>query len=672
MSRVLTSVFIALIVAGCSSLESPGNQNNDAKLLVATSSSRSGVVITNAASVPPPTLTVTATATPSPNAVQTALMVLEFDRATSTAIAAETGTKQAAISTEKSEATQSFWINVTFAVSTERSEETKVAKTETAGTKQAEYRTAVPITETARIATQTIESDKLMAERVQIWMIKIGGVLIGIVSAGIALYFAFIGIRAYDNKKQAEVFTIKTDALKPDSQGRRAGILTSEMKPGERLIIPDLAHRSLIDPASADDLTTEQALSNASDQRKLEVLRTLSQSPVMPAMLRRMADSYVKQTAADIQITKPEQAPTMSTDNLLETSDYPALPTPHFKQFFAWDGHLRPYGVDEQGQLMLVDPARRPHLMVTGASRSGKTRSSIRILVAGALASGWNVVTIGKKVDFLPFEDHPNFKIMPVNVRKDAERYAYILRTLAEQMDLRDALMSSKGVSTWDLYGAPQTMVVLDDFSGAMFAMHKSIRQEVLNEAKVIAMDGGKFGLNLVIGLQRASWTSIDTDLRSQMGRIVYRVESAGDSRIALDEDGAERLPYLNFLSRLSDNSTIQHGVGFFLQDVEVEAFLRSRPVPENEPLEWVDAETAEDTVEQNEPSAPSASNEERAKILELHHQGKKPSVIIREIWGITGGGSYSGKSELVKSVTSSSSSSSEHEVPQNGHLHAV
>jgi DNA segregation ATPase FtsK/SpoIIIE-like protein len=158
-------------------------------------------------------------------------------------------------------------------------------------------------------------------------------------------------------------------------------------------------------------------------------------------------------------------------------------------------------------------------------------------------------------------------------------------------MDIRDQILYSAKVSTWDRYGAPSTMIVVDDYSGALERMPTKRKSEVVSEVKSLAMDGAKFGLNLMIGLQKPTWENIDTTIRSQMGRIVYSVD-AGDSRIALGEEGAERLPaQWNFLTRMTDDSSMQRGVGFVLQDAEIEAFLKSRPVAQNEQPDWIDAQ---------------------------------------------------------------------------------
>lgn len=547
-------------------------------------------------------VTPSVTPTASPNAVATAMMVIEFDRATSTAAAAFTSTSAATTATVEAKQTSAFWVGVTLQVATQRATETQIASTQQAGTQQADFATSVPLTQTPLAATQIVEQDRLTAERMSIWAYRIIGIvfLVGILTAFFVVLYRGIPLaqKHLSDTSEANVMKTKVDALRPDDKGRRPAVPTSVLKLGEGLIIPELAHRSVIQPGN-DDLTSQQALNNADNQRKLEAMKSLAESPVMPRMLNRMAEYMVKQMMpegdgknySDVDIQRPEFPMIEQTEGLAQ---------PHFKKLFAWDGRFLPYGVNADDDLMLVDPSRRPHLMVTGDSGSGKTRSGIRTLVSGALVSGWNVVILGKRVDFLPFEEHPNCKVVAVDVRKDAATYIAILRTLTAQMDIRDEVLASKGISTWDRYGAPQTMVVLDDYSGAMWRMSKADRLGVLNEAKQIAMDGRKFGLNLVIGLQRASWTSIDTDLRSQMGRIVYRVSSAVDSRVALDEEGAERLPFLNFLSRLSDDASVQRGVGFMLQDAEVEAFLKSRPVRENEPLDWVDAtaQPVEDTDE--------------------------------------------------------------------------
>jgi len=282
----------------------------------------------------------------------------------------------------------------------------------------------------------------------------------------------------------------------------------------------------------------------------------------------------------------PEQIDERDSDS----DRYPELPLPSWVELNKWDGDLLPIGNDEQAQLIRLDTSQRPHLMYVGKSRSGKTLTGERTSVACLLTQGWNVIVMGKRVDWMPFTDHPNFKLLAVDVRKDAQKYIDILQVLSAQMDIRDELLASKHISTWDRYGAPSTMVVLDDYSGALLRMPRPKANEVIAEVRDIAMDGAKFGLSLTIGLQDAIAQNIDTTTRSQMARIVYSLDNAVKSRVALDAKGAELLPpFRHFLTRITDDSNVGRGVGFFLEDRQVEAFLASRPVAQNDEMEWVD-----------------------------------------------------------------------------------
>lgn len=282
-------------------------------------------------------------------------------------------------------------------------------------------------------------------------------------------------------------------------------------------------------------------------------------------------------------------------EQLMEDEAYPELPLPSWVELNKWDGNLLPVGNDENSNLMLVDTSLRPHLLYAGRSRSGKTLTGERTAVACLLTQGWNVIVMGKRVDWMPFTDHPNFKLLAVDVRKDAQKYIDILQILSAQMDIRDSILTSKGIGTWGLYGAPSTMVVLDDYSGALIRMPAAKAKEVVSEVRSIALDGAKFGLSITIGLQDATAQNIDTTTRSQMARIVFSMDNATKSRIALGSNadegpGAEYLPPRgHFLARVSDDANIRRGVGFWLQNNEVEAFLASRPVQQNGEMEWVD-----------------------------------------------------------------------------------
>jgi len=337
---------------------------------------------------------------------------------------------------------------------------------------------------------------------------------------------------------------------------------------------------------------------------------------------------------------------------------YPEIPYPEWTQLNQWDGKLLPFGVDDQNSLLCVDTNVRAHLMFVGRTRSGKTLTGIRTTVACLLTQGWNVVCMGKRVDWMPFEDHPNFNLIACDVRKDAYRYTEVLQALSAQMDVRDSLMAGRKVNTWELYGAPSTMIVLDDYSGALMRMEKDYAKEVRQEVMGIALDGAKYGLSLTIGLQDATAANIETTLRSQMARVVYSLDTESKSRVVLDAPGAELLPpFRHFLTRITDDAQLVRGVGFFMKDREVEAFLRSRPVKANDPERWIHPEVIDMDIPEDLPEVevtqPPSTVDRDADIRRRGWAGESIAQIMREVlFDNSGGGS---NFNLVKAVLSAS-----------------
>ncbi len=625
---------LVVIISACSAL--PDGIGNP-------STSRTGQLASVTTVTPSPMRT------PTANQVQTAMAVIALDGATSTAVAAATGTSYAVTSTHDAQATVAFWVNVTLGVATEHGNETKAAGTQQAGTQQANWKTQQAPSQTALAATQTVERVELNSKVASTWIWRVGG-SIALVGALYLLILAGFDTRRYLNEKgNAKNLQEKTTALKPDAYGRFPIVPSKSLALDETLLNPNLMHRAQLDPTKADDLSTEQAMANAANHNKLEVVRNISSSPAVGALLKKLVKDEElagkkSMPTSDVVITKLDKP-------LLQA--LPELPLPHWKMLNKWDGHLLPFGVDDKAQLMRVDPSVRPHFMVVGRSRSGKTLSSIRPMAACLLTMGWNVIVMGKRVDFMPFEGHPNFKLIAVDVRKDAQKYIDILNTLTAQMDIRDKIMYSAGKPTWDKYGGKSTILIVDDYSGAIERMPAKRAAEVVSEVKSLAMDGAKFGLNLMLGLQKPTWENIDTTIRSQMGRIVYSVD-AGDSRIALGEDGAERLPaQWNFLTRMTDDASLQRGVGFVLQDAEIEAFLASRPVAQNDQPDWIDAAVVESSDvsasvsaggsvvsdENNEPTNDRADQIRNAYLARLNSRIEfSLRDLERDVFGANGG----------------------------------
>lgn len=423
-------------------------------------------------------------------------------------------------------------------------------------------------------ATQEIERNTLVAKKASIW----GLMLMVLIVGGLGL--ARLGVWVWKSWKVAQAEYLQLSRVEPDTAGRFPLVPVDSLGKTGSFLNANLGHRALVG-MSGDDLTVEQALMNKQMNNQLEMTRAIAASPALmrKALSPRSVTTETGLPEAHVGISRPA---------------LPLLTLPDWHLLNQWDGQLLPYGADGHQRLLTVDPAKRPHLMITGTTGTGKTRYEIRTIVAGALTSGWQVIVIGKQADYIPFEEHPNVTLIPANAVKEPEKYIRILKAAAEQMFARDEFLVSRKLSTWDRYGAPQTLIVVDDYSAAMMMMPTAKSREVLTWALAIAMDGRKYGLNLLLGLQRATWTCISTDLRSQMARITMRVESARESRIVLDEDGAEALPERHFLARLEEGSGLIRGAAFAMSDAETFTFLASRPAEEIGPANWIDAQSTD------------------------------------------------------------------------------
>jgi hypothetical protein len=539
------------------------------------------------------------TSTPTVDEVGTALAVIQIDRATSTARAASTATSFAITSTSEAQATNGFWVGVTLSIATERGNETKIANMESSQSTKSAHETEYPITRTAVSGTQVIEQTQLNSQIAATWVRNIGFAVSVVVFIWLLLY-GFYQLIKY-GQKRANVDIVRKSRIQPDEKTGKFPLVPANELNGN-LVNPNLQVKPVLDPHTTNDgLSNDQALANVTHAREMETVRAVA--PAMAELLKSQPakrsngnGNGVSMPTANLKITKP--IPTMPNPPR-ELPQYPDLPLPGLEYLNNWDGKLLPFGVNDRAAMMQVDPTVRPHFMVIGRSGSGKTISSIRPMVACWLAMGGSVVAMGKRVDFMPFANHPNFKLLAVDVRKDAQKYVALLQTLTAQMDIRDQLLASKNKSTWDQFGGQPTLTVIDDYSSAIERMPKKQAGEVVSEVKALALDGRKYGLNLLIGLQSPTWDNISPVIRSNMARIVYSVDALY-SRIALDAPGAEKLPVQwNFLTRLTDDASLQHGVGFRLFDEEIDAFLASRPVSQNEPLNWVIDAEAQDISEE-------------------------------------------------------------------------
>ena len=329
------------------------------------------------------------------------------------------------------------------------------------------------------------------------------------------------------------------------------------------------------------------------------------------------------------------------------------VPLPAWDVARAWDGKGGlPYGV-HAGGLGLMDLARNPHTAVFGETGSGKSRRFLRPLIAFALAAGHRVVILGKQVDFLPFVGHPNVTIVPVReltLGSEAVKYAQFLKAMVDEMGRRDEWLASVHKSTWGQAGREQMLIVFDEYTNAMDLMPREYSESARRYTRGGLREGRKYGFSLVLSAQRAVGLR---DEVTQLGRAVFHVKDATESRYALGQEGAEGLRDGYFMARFD---AMQLTAAFEPTDEQIVSFLAERRVARLDPLPWLEGKVVEPGLltSDSEPTQDDISESDMKEVVQLLRDGESNSAIVRKVWKASGGDKFLRLNERVKNIRES------------------
>jgi hypothetical protein len=135
--------------------------------------------------------------------------------------------------------------------------------------------------------------------------------------------------------------------------------------------------------------------------------------------------------------------------------------------------------------------------------------------------------------------------------------------------------------------------------------------------------------------------------------RISFKVISPSDSSMGLGQTGANHLPNVRGRGLIVHNGRL----------VEFQSFTVEYPKPTEAGMQWLEDQTVVSGERLAVRGQLSVVSDETKRILELIESGKSDSAIVRELWGVAGGGSYYKLVARVKAlrpseITSSSTSS--------------
>ncbi len=239
-------------------------------------------------------------------------------------------------------------------------------------------------------------------------------------------------------------------------------------------------------------------------------------------------------------------------------------------------------GKDLQGENIFGRLDRMPHLLIAGATGSGKSvcvNSIICSLLMRTKPDDVKLILVDpKKVEFTPYADVPHL-LAPVIT--DSELANKALKVVVEMMDHRYDLFGICGVRNITAYNAylqthpeeklkplPRIVVIIDELADLMLAGAKEVEQSIQR----ITQLARAAGIHLIVATQRPSVDVITGVIKANIpSRIAFAVSSAVDSRTILDQTGAERLLGYGDMLYLPNGETSATRVqGVFIKDEEV------------------------------------------------------------------------------------------------------
>ena len=247
---------------------------------------------------------------------------------------------------------------------------------------------------------------------------------------------------------------------------------------------------------------------------------------------------------------------------------------------------LAPLGRDIMGNVKYVEINKTPHMLVAGATGSGKSvciNNIIMSIIMRATPDEVKMVLVDpKKVEFNVYEGRPHL-LTPVVT--DPKKASAALQKIVVEMDDRYETFKNSGtknIATYNEYiekklkkdpncglkKMPFILVIIDELADLMLVAAKEVEESVMR----ITQLARAAGIHLIVATQRPSTDVITGVVKSNIPtRISFAVSSSIDSRTILDMTGAEKLLGKgDMLYKPMDENTPTRVQGSFVSDDEI------------------------------------------------------------------------------------------------------
>ncbi len=292
-------------------------------------------------------------------------------------------------------------------------------------------------------------------------------------------------------------------------------------------------------------------------------------------------------------------------------------------------------GQGSGGETAVLDLARMPHLLVAGATGSGKSvclNTIVSCLTMEKSPSELRLLLVDpKRVELTPYNGIPHL-LTPVVVETD--KVVPLFKGLIVEMFKRYRYMEQMGVRNISSFNAkstekmPYLVLVVDELADLMMTSSLEVEQTLCRLAQL----GRATGIHLIIATQRPSVDVLTGLIKANFpSRIAFGVTSQVDSRTILDASGAEKLLGRgDMLYQPIDASRPSRVQGVFISDDEILDLVAYWEKTTWAPLPAVGLEVHDDEGDGDDKGGSAATGDDLMdRAIELAHKERKLSTSL-------------------------------------------
>ena len=244
-------------------------------------------------------------------------------------------------------------------------------------------------------------------------------------------------------------------------------------------------------------------------------------------------------------------------------------------------------GRDLVGAPVNLDLSKMPHLLVAGATGTGKSVFLNTLLISlmyKYTPEELRIILVDPKiVEFSLFKGTPNLlfdeiitetpkacAMLDWACKEMDDRYRLLNENLVKNVDEYNAFMASKG-------GKPlyKILIIIDEFADLMATSND--KKNIENKISRIAAKARAAGIHLIMATQRPSVDIMEGSIKTNFtSRVAFKMSSPTDAQVIMGENGAEKLLGRgDVLYRTSSMMTTERAQGAFIDTPEIDAICR-------------------------------------------------------------------------------------------------